>query len=1434
VPNWLQNEFKSDLKQIRRLITNANEYGCYYKQVDGTVKNKYGGVVSGAIPMRSNTVPGADTDSSADRLVYAQNYVALAIPHVLVPPQDVVKIRYDSSSFVSLSLSYGLICGWFIFLIARFLSKINYRIDRVSNYLASRVLTGDSKNLLAALFVCYGGSPQNIDFRAHLFHARNIIYFICAMPFFLLISWGFSCVAVVRPKALGLAVAFLGIAALCFWFGVALWQRSHWRSSPISMVSLGVSALFFLFFLFGSVFLDVGVVEFGYHLNFTALGLIFGTFNTVPLMFLAFKQDRSQTKNLQMVVQRMAEAIFSLKNPNGKTGEYKDLKINRILHALLGENYTVNPKVPAFKYSAALYELATENNDLDSDGNLDEAEVEEGKKAEARKLYGVSLGMLLIYFIIVAVRTTYPSLAFLNCLALVLLDIIHLSMSHGDTKWNPGFMIALLIAGRVLIMGSPPSLWMLNYGTCYALYGCLLSREMINNYLPMLSKREAGEIAFAGQHGDGLSNPDIAGTAYFNLILLTCAYTAVLVVAAFGITHGALPTPDLVVLGWVGWNVTVFGLLALLLSVIGTLMFATFRAYYLDAHGLLRGRLKEIFFLRPTMTLPRILAMSTEFAILVTGFLVYASTGSPAMLVGCIYLPIVAVCFGLCWRAWIKNDFELIVWPRQHKEDPAGGGNGENPSDLEVAFNLIEDLFGGQPGGATGTKASPGKRAQLGQSSHGDSNAVVPFEGGEGETPESAAERGGNPNKPKTLKGFQLPELRITGNKVDEIKMPPLPLKSVLRKKRQNLGIKTKMPLVKDLRGRDDAVDNDKFGNSADVIDATDPWAQFELNEEEEKEAKRSEIRAKKKAVTSTIAKQEPIWKHKYFLAILRALKMCVAGLGTAYTAANKLVVGNKVHPADKYSVGDDDDIESSPEGVPTTGSAASAKSARFSQKVKPGTASGKSPKSIKGGNQDLEKGQDSPDGAGEEDALLEVDVDSLTFDQAMWGGYLNYAEYSLLGAWYGGLFMVMMFGVTLSLSCEPAYIGEVIWVAMITFICTMVPIVKYFNTYVFDQTMWQLVRFVLLLHFLFCLVFFIAYLHADLGQVGSLWVFDYFIYYPLFLYIAFEVYRWYDSGFKFIDLDGNHDGRISFREALNYMRATPVLICGVIMFNWQLYVWVSVLVGEVTTLMLIIAIIAYVYLRDWATNDFYLSPELLILGGYAIRITLFVTFCVAFFGSGNPIFSLSVFCFTLMFERCLAIGQPIAIEGADAIFFYSPFVMPVYSYNAEKQDVVDESQLALNVFYTLMIGVVWGCFMAVFYYPVDIGVALACCFLLTIFALTSLAVSYVPQRLAKASTMLTSEGIVECANAAKEKFSDRKLPINLEMQDWESSQEATKAIEAEEVPKTPLEKLKDRTALSNAVDLIGDVRALKYVREEKIVTETEELADVDEYELKW
>mmetsp|Transcript_3801 Transcript_3801/g.8225 ORF Transcript_3801/g.8225 Transcript_3801/m.8225 type:complete len:1376 (+) Transcript_3801:50-4177(+) len=461
---------------------------------------------------------------------------------------------------------------------------------------------------------------------------------------------------------------------------------------------------------------------------------------------------------------------------------------------------------------------------------------------------------------------------------------------------------------------------------------------------------------------------------------------------------------------------------------------------------------------------------------------------------------------------------------------------------------------------------------------------------------------------------------------------------------------------------------------------------------------------------------------------------------------------------------------------------------------------------------------------------LSEADLAKLPFDDAMWGGHLNQVEYLLLGCWYGGLLLVLLFGIALSVFVSPPYVGQAIWVAVIIAICTLVPVIKYFNTYTFDETQRNVFKFAAALHALFCLLFFLVYLEADVGLMGSLWVMNFFINYYLFGAIVFQSYAWYDGGFKFEDLDGDGDGRVSFREALSYLQAAPVLISGTIIFNWQLYVFVDILVGQVATLLLIVLLVAYVFVRDWAKNDFYLSPELLVVGRYAIYLTLFITFMVAFFTPANPIFAASVFAFVTMFQHALRIGQRLFSIDLDSKLFFSPFVLPVYSYDSQNQDVVNESETVLDAFFLCVIGVLWGCTMAVFYYPVNIGVALACCFLLLILAIFCMCVTTIPNQLAKASTMLSAEGIVEAANAAKEMFSERQQPINLEMRGYEVYTEKVAA----EVTLSPLQRLQARTALTNAVDLMGDVRALKYVQEEEVEAHTVELADVDEFELLW
>jgi len=79
---------------------------------------------------------------------------------------------------------------------------------------------------------------------------------------------------------------------------------------------------------------------------------------------------------------------------------------------------------------------------------------------------------------------------------------------------------------------------------------------------------------------------------------------------------------------------------------------------------------------------------------------------------------------------------------------------------------------------------------------------------------------------------------------------------------RQNLAIKTKKPPIADLKGRENAKDSDVFGDDGDVIDAEDPWAQFELTEEDTTKS------VKKEAIKLAVVKKVPFREWPQVLMI--------------------------------------------------------------------------------------------------------------------------------------------------------------------------------------------------------------------------------------------------------------------------------------------------------------------------------------------------------------------------------------------------------------------------------------------------------------------------------------------------------------------------------------------------------------------------------------
>ena len=129
IPSWLTTPpWNAQNRSVVRLLLYGTEdyFGCFFLESEGTVKNRYDGVKSGAIAFYTNTLPGADTDMSLYASYYTHHYVVLAVPKVVLPPGMDLDIVYDMGMFIQSLFTYGLIYAWITWLGVRFLRKINF------------------------------------------------------------------------------------------------------------------------------------------------------------------------------------------------------------------------------------------------------------------------------------------------------------------------------------------------------------------------------------------------------------------------------------------------------------------------------------------------------------------------------------------------------------------------------------------------------------------------------------------------------------------------------------------------------------------------------------------------------------------------------------------------------------------------------------------------------------------------------------------------------------------------------------------------------------------------------------------------------------------------------------------------------------------------------------------------------------------------------------------------------------------------------------------------------------------------------------------------------------------------------------------------------------------------------------------------------------
>lgn len=456
---------------------------------------------------------------------------------------------------------------------------------------------------------------------------------------------------VIEPPALALFVCFMGPGLSILWFGFNVWKSQKWRMSGVPYACIAFAAICVLLLIICLPFYDPALMDgVKKELDFRAISVVCATLNVVLLLPVVFRQDKAYRFNLKYFLQCLSDTALAAQQETEQQAPATKAKMidpSHALHSLLGEGYSIDPKAQAFQHAFPL--------NLAANSNVQLTAMDGGALSKLKELvhspYAWSLVVLLVYLIIAAGETEYGSLAFLNCLAFLLLDTIHEAISRGRVQWSPGYAILLLVLGRLCITICGPAYWLFGYSAAFLVYGIALTRDVFALFMPLISEREAAEIAFSNKVGESNLNADISGTPEFCLGLLTFCFLAVL--GAFMYSSNS-SLPDGYISFWdSSWRMNVIGIVAFVLYVVAALGMLTRRAFYLSNNGLLKGWAREAYIWDKRISFPTFIAAVAELAILAGGLVLYGATGAASICVFAIFFPPIIGCLGFCWQVQI-------------------------------------------------------------------------------------------------------------------------------------------------------------------------------------------------------------------------------------------------------------------------------------------------------------------------------------------------------------------------------------------------------------------------------------------------------------------------------------------------------------------------------------------------------------------------------------------------------------------------------------------------------------------------------------------------------------------------------------------------------------------------------------------------------------
>ncbi|KAK1948553.1 Calpain-type cysteine protease ADL1 [Phytophthora citrophthora] len=396
-----------------------------------------------------------------------------------------------------------------------------------------------------------------------------------------------------------------------------------------------------------------------------------------------------------------------------------------------------------------------------------------------------------------------------------------------------------------------------------------------------------------------------------------------------------------------------------------------------------------------------------------------------------------------------------------------------------------------------------------------------------------------------------------------------------------------------------------------------------------------------------------------------------------------------------------------------------------------------------------------------------DIDFTKMTLYQAYKQGFLLPQDHITLGCFFTLLFLILLYGMILTATENPSWLGQLIWTGAYVLIFTLFPTIKFFKTATYTPDMKFCFGGSAVLAWISGFVLFFAVLKANVNVVESLAILSILIFYPTFLLFAVTLGRWQDENWAI---------------TRPIRRIGGVCMAAIVLWIFEMYVFVSVAFGGILTFLLALFIFITHYVVKWVENDRYLAPvyqrqaSLIVLAATVAAIIGALATGMSFFSCLSIVFMVLLLKYSLQFVG----GWIVAKSSADESVFYSPYLFPVFSYNAFTNNVVDETHNVLPLYMVFLLSFLWGVAGVMFFDPLDFGVGLCSIVLLAFAGVTAHLCAVTPVQMGIAAKYVNEMILKDASEAAQAVSNRRRQPFTLESPEFIEQEHREKKAELE------------------------------------------------------